>query len=244
MNKSVSYLADTMQTQTTRLTRYSFFFNLIFLVGTPIYAGDQPSPEALEKWFASDDPAPPEIQDVNEGELHFFTTPPDKRVPAMLNEITISPASMETGWVNIKQCHQNLDPINAVEVVYRYHQMRELQIISSERINKAWVEGQSVQLEDVQHGGSLCVSLQARILYPDGESRFALRNGPFERKFLDGYFPLHVMLTVHYPAQQIQFVTCKPKPTAGFELIHSIGQVHIDTWFEGKLLTELTFERH
>lgn len=213
---------------------------LAFIV--PVCADAEPSHEALEKWFESDDQVHPYIDNINEGELHFLPKPPGKRVPTMVNEITISNTSVESGWVNIHQCYEDLDPITAVEVVYRYHKMRNLKINSTENIKKAWVKEQSVQLEEVGQEASLCVSLQARILYKDGEKHFVLRNGPFERKFLDGYFPLHVQLNVQYPDDKLHFMGSKPGAGPGFTVRQTDASISIDAWFEGKLMTELLFE--
>jgi len=220
----------------------------IFLVGilltfvVPVWADTEPSREELEKWFESDDQEHPYIDNISEGELRFLPRTPGKHVPTMVNKITILNASLETGWVNIHQCHEDLDPIAAVEVVYRYHQMRNLKIHSIKNIKHARVEGQSVQLEDVGKRASLCVSLQARILYKDGKRRFVLRNGPFERRFLDGYYPLHVQLDVHYPADDIRYVGSKPGAIPGFKVRKARASVFVETWFEGKLMTELMFE--
>jgi hypothetical protein len=213
---------------------------LAFIV--PVWAEAELSPEALENWFESDNQAHPYIDHISEGELHFLPEPPDKRVPAMVNEITILVTSVETGWVDIHQCHEDIDPVTAVEVVYRYRKMRNLKINSTENIKKARVEGLSVQLEEVGHEASLCVSLQARILYKDGERRFALRNGPFERRFLDGYYPLHVQLNVHYPIDKLHFTGSKPVAAPGFTVRQTDASVFVDAWFEGKLMTELLFE--
>ena len=156
------------------------------LIGVAIHcsANSEPSREALEKWFESDEQVLPYVDDVSEGELRFLVKPPDKRVTTISNEIHIYNHSLESGWVDIHQCYDDLDPIDAVEVVYRYHNMRQLKILSTEKIKKAWVEKQSVQLKQVEKSAKLCVSLQAQIFYQQGKLGFVLRNGPFERRFL------------------------------------------------------------
>ncbi len=219
-----------------------FLFGILLALFVPVWADTDPSHQALEDWFESDDQATPYIDNISEGELRFLPKSPRKRVPTMVNQITISNSSVETGWVNIHQCHEDLDPITAVEVVYRYHKMRGLKIISTKNIKKAWVEGLSVQLEEVSHKASLCVSLQARILYKEGEKHFALRNGPFERRFLDGYYPLHIQLTVQYPTNKLHFMGSTPGAEPGFTVRQTDASVIVDAWFEGKLMTELFFE--
>ena len=213
---------------------------LIYL-SLSVVASNEPSQEALERWFENDDMALPETDKVNEGELQFLLQPPKKRTTSVTNNIKIDYESLKTGWVTIDQCYEQLDPINAVEVVYRYHNMRYLTIHSTSKITKAKVEGQSVQLTEVQKGAKLCVSLEAQIFYRQGNYHFVLRNGPFERRFLDGYYPLHVSLHVTYPANKLQFMGSKPIATRGFDVKQTQGTIEVDAWFEGKLMTELSF---
>jgi len=77
-----------------------FLFAICLAFIVPVWAEAELSPEALENWFESDDRAHPYIDSISEGELRFLRKPPDKRVPTMVNEITILITSMETGWVN------------------------------------------------------------------------------------------------------------------------------------------------
>lgn len=214
------------------------------LIGFAIHSSvnSEPSREALEKWFESDEQVLPYVDEVSEGELRFLVKPPDKRITLISNEINIHNDSLKTGWVDIHQCYDDLDPIDNVEVVYRYHNMRKLKILSTEKIKKAWVVKQSVQLKEVQKGAKLCVGLQAQILYKQGKQRLALRNGPFERKFLDGYYPLHVTLKIIFPAKKLRFASSKPATTAGFRVRETDNSIEVDTWFEGKLKTELLFD--
>jgi len=216
---------------------------ILFCLAVPVWASSgEPSAEALEQWFESDEQVLPYVDDVSEGELRFLVKPPDKRTTSISNKIDILNTSIESGWVDIEQCYGDLDPIDAVEVVYRYHNMRNLKILSTENIKKAWVEQQSVQLNEVEKGAKLCVSLQAQIFYKQDGKSFALRNGPFERKFLDGYFPLHVKLRVFFPEKSLRFTDSKPAATPGFTVRRNASSIEIDTWFEGKLTTELFFE--
>ena len=212
----------------------------VFILGAPVYASE-PSVEELERWFESDDTAPPKTDNVNEGKLVFLSKIPDKRIPTVINNITITENSLLTGWVTINQCYQDLDPISAVEIVYRYRQMRNLKIKSSKNIHSVRLEGNSVQLNEVNPGAGLCVNLQAQILYLSNESKFELRNGPFERKFLDGYYPLYVQLKIQYPSKKIVFITSEPHASPGFIIREDTNQLIIDTWFEGKLTTKLIF---
>lgn len=219
--------------------KFSVALLVVFVI--PAWADSEPSPEALERWFESDEMTSPYDDKISEGELRFLASPPEKRTTSISNKIDILNNSLESGWVSIDQCYSELDPIDDVEVVYRYHNMRKLKIVSTKHIRKAWVEGQSVQLKAVAKGAELCVSLQAQIFYKQGKRNYVLRNGPFERRFLDGYYPLHVKLNISFPASQLRFIDSKPAVTTGFNLRQTPGSVQVDAWFEGKLTTELMF---
>ena len=199
------------------------------------------SQQELEEWFYDDERLHPFEDQVNEGTLQFLTTPPEKRVPYSQNLLTITEQSLLDGWVQIEQCHEQLDPIHAVEVVYRYKQMRGLRITKAKRIGRARVDGQSVQLEDVQTGAELCIQAEARILYKQATGGWVLRNGPFQRRFLDGYFPFHVRLRVNFPSQLLRYVGSQPQATAGFKVVAKTDSVVFDAWFEGQLFLEVYF---
>ncbi|MGD8783762.1 MAG: hypothetical protein PVG75_04965 [Thioalkalispiraceae bacterium] len=219
------------------------FIIVSFIFTTLAYAANEPTEEELERWFESDELLPPEFSKVNEGELVFLTKKPDKHVPFIENTIKIDEESIESGWVNIFQCYKGLDPIENVEIVYRYKQQRGLTIHSTNNISSAVVKNNSVQLVGVDKAASLCVSLQARIFYKIAEDTYELRNGPFERRFLDGYYPMHVQLNVAYPEKLIEFVNILPAPEAGYVVETKSNGIFIDAWFEGKLTVALNFTR-
>jgi hypothetical protein len=212
------------------------------MLAPSIAAADDMSPEELERWFledADDDEA--RALAVNEGPLVFLPTPPDKPAHHSHNTLTIDDNSLSSGWVKLGQCHRNLDPVPASQVVYRYHRMRGLRIESSSGIERVWVEDNSVQLSNVHHHATLCVSAEVGILYRNPDNSYSLRNGPFHRKFLDGYYPMQVTLDIHYPAARLQIQDITPTPQPGFSVSPSPGRLLINTWFEGELRTELRF---
>lgn len=87
----------------------------------------------------------------------------------------------------------------------------------------------------------LCMQAEARILYKQANGYFILRNGPFQRRFLDSYFPMHVSLTVRYPGHLLYFSSISPRARPGFQVKKETGLIHIDSWFEGKLMIEIEF---
>ena len=217
---------------------------LMFLMVVPlsVIAFDEVTSEQLEKWFEDDEQDHPFDRKSDGGTLVFLQAPPLKQAPQSSNILTIRSQSLETGWVAIDQCHAQLDPIHRVEVVYQYQAMRNLRITETSGIRRAWVEGQSVQLEGVQQGARLCVQAEAKILYRQDDKHYLLRNGPFQRRFLDSYFPMHLSLTIRYPDDLLSFQGISPAATGGFNISPEKGAIRVDTWFEGKLLIEFEFK--
>jgi hypothetical protein len=126
-------------------------------------------------------------------------------------------------------------------VVYRFRQMRGLHVTEARHIGRAWVEGQSVQLKDVGKEARLCVELEAQILYHQEDGRYLLRYGPFQRKFLDSYFPLHISLDVDYSEAPLKLEKITPAPTQGFAHREGKNRLSLEGWFRGKLTIELLF---
>jgi hypothetical protein len=195
----------------------------------------------LEDWFNED--AAPAVPQAREGELIFLSTPPEAATLHSINAITVTRSSLDDGWVQVRQCYQGLDAVPAAEVVYQYRNMRALRIQSKSNIGDAFTRGQTVQLSDVQRDARLCVGLEAQILHPQSGGRFLLRTGPFHRRFLDGYFPLHVSMDLRFPAALLRYLGTSPLPRPGFELEVKDEQLHIDAWFAGKLQIEVNFSR-
>ena len=188
----------------------------------------------------SDELTPP--TQSSDSQLTFIPSPTDKPTLHSINEITISPQSIKSGWVDLKQCYQYLDPVPEMEVVYNYKNMRKLTIIKSQNIEQAFVKGQSVQLENVLKNAQLCVRTEVRIFYKNKDGSYKLVNGPFHRQFLDSYFPFHLTLKINYPTTQLKFISSKPKPQFGFVVKRADNTLVIDSYFTGKLYTEITFK--
>lgn len=198
------------------------------------------SADDLEKWFMSDEiTAPTQSSDHH---LTFIPAPTSKPALHSINEITITPQSIKAGWVDLMQCYQYLDPVPEMEVVYNYKAMRKLRIIKSKNIEQASVKGQSVQLENVLKNAQLCIRTEVRIFYKNKDGTYKLVNGPFHRRFLDSYFPFHLTLKVKYPSTQLEFINSKPKPQSGFVVKQSNNTLMVDSYFTGKLYTEMTFK--
>jgi hypothetical protein len=172
---------------------------------------------------------------VNEGTLDFLHSTPDRRVLQTRNWLTITLGSLRHGWVELYQCQSNLDPVAAIEVVYRYHGLRSLRVISAHGIGDTRVEGNSVQLEQVQEGGEVCIEAEVQLLEPDGEGYYTLQSGPFHRRFLDGYYPVRLEYRIRWPAERLQLEAVDPPVQQGFSVRKQPGELTINTLFEGKL---------
>ncbi len=181
--------------------------------------------------------------DVNEGSLHFLETAPARPVHHHQNHIVIDRDSLETGWVRLSQCHDHLDPVPLAQVTFREGHIRDLKIDSATHIGDARVEGASVQLRDVEPGATLCLSAQTHAFHDAGSGYYSLTNGPYMRKFLDGYYPMRVTLDIRYPADQLQLLDVTPAAQPGFALDERPGFIGVDATFEGELQILVQFEK-
>jgi len=213
---------------------------LALLSVVTVRAAEPMTEQELERWFHDD--SEQRALAVNEGELAFLPVPPDKRTPHSHNTLTITPAGIDDGWVALTQCYDGLDPVAEAQVVYRYKQMRGLQVTRTANIGRAWVENDSVQLVDVAGNAELCIAAEVRVFYQNPDGSFSLVNGPYHRRFLDGYYPLHVTLTVRYPRDRLIYLDMQPPPQPGLSLQQDDDQLVVEAWFEGMLNTDIRFQ--
>ena len=211
---------------------------LLFSIGNSIIYSNEISAEELERWFNSDSLEPPRYErtaNVNEGDLVFLTQAPDKKIHHH--------HSLNDGWILINQCHRNIDKVSAAQILFKAGKVKNIKVVLSENIEKAWVEGASVQMENIKADAVLCVQANTRSLKQLKDGTYSLRNGPFMRRFLDGYFPLHVSLDLNYTQTNLELIDIQPVTQSGFEVKKMDGIVKIDTFFEGRLLTEFHFKQ-
>ena len=178
---------------------------------------------------------------VNEGELEFIPAADAVGAHAHRNHIRITDDSLQQGWVGLEQCHENIDAVPAAQILFRNGGVRKLEIASSSNIGKAWVEGHTVQLEDIAKHATLCIRGESQALYRLGDGHYRLRNGPYMRRFLDGYYPMRVALNIDYPADRIRLVSQSPTNQPGFDVHQREHSVDVDATFEGRLLTCFDF---
>ena len=199
--------------------------------------------DEMERWFNSDDPNPPNYQkvEVNEGELFFLEKKPLKAVHHHSNALTVYQTSLDNGWVKLEQCHNNMDRVPRIQVVFHKKRIRDIKVLNADSIGKAWVENNTVQLEDVKDNALLCIEAWSKALVKNKDGSYRLTSGPFMRKFLDGYYPIHVTIVVDFKDTSLQLVGVKPLAQNGFKVIRKAKTVSMDAWFEGRLKTQLTF---
>jgi hypothetical protein len=101
-----------------------------------------------------------------------------------------------------------------------------------------------VQLRNVSEGARLCLSAETRALHDGGNGYYALHNGPYMRKFLDGYYPMRVTIEVTYPAEALTLLDVSPAAQDGLRIVEAAGSVRLDAVFEGELRTVIQFQRN
>lgn len=177
---------------------------------------------------------------VNEGKLVFLRTPPAKPVHHHASRVTITAASLQNGWTHLEQCHENLDAVPELQIVFNPERVRKLVIRKTRNVGQAFVEGASVQLRNVGHDALVCLSAETHSLQALGAGVYELRSGPFMRRFLDGYYPIHVTFEVSYPPG-IALIDASPDAQPGVALSEEPQHILLDTWFEGRLTTSFRF---
>ncbi len=210
---------------------------LLFLSAFPaLQAAAEPAVDEDELLFKS-------AAEVNEGELRFLAEPPARPIHRHVNHITITDSSLDDGWVRLHQCHENLDPMPEVQVAYREGRVRNLRVTRAENIGQSWAETHTVQLRDVQRNAVLCIEAETRALWSAGDNRYVLANGPYMRRFLDGFYPMWVFMQVRLDTPKLRFVEAQPKTQPGFQFWQRDNEVGYDTVFEGILYTVMRFDR-
>jgi hypothetical protein len=162
-------------------------------------------------------------------------------------KIRLTRESIQTGWASINQCHRYLDAVASLEVVFHKERVRNLQITRFINIEQAKVEGSRVRVSNIMPQSELCLSAESRILHPvaaiNGRDRFEMKNGPFMRRFLDGYYPLTLRLEVEYPQDILQVASIEPVAQSGWQIRYDAGRLTMGGRFEGRLVTRIFFSR-
>ncbi|TKA89470.1 hypothetical protein FAZ79_05865 [Guyparkeria sp. SB14A] len=222
-----------------------------FPLGTPAApdASDERSSEEAEweaAWEAAEERARQEARarEVNEGELVFLDRAPDPKAARMEKRLDLDRESLEDGWAPMHQCHHNLDPAPAVQIVYNADRTRDIRITDSDGVGQAKVDGPSVQMRDIERGARLCVTADVLAIMPHPDATgYVVDNGPFMRRFLDGYYPMQVRLEVNWPAGMLALEQSTPPAQPGLAIEANEHGVTLDAHFEGRLESRLHLVR-
>ena len=182
--------------------------------------------------------------EVNEGKLEFLAEPPAELVHHHQNLMTLRRASLADGWVKLEQCHSNIDRVSRAQILFRAGRIRNLRITVSENIGRAWVDGASVQLSDIGPDSQLCLAAESFALSAGADGSYQIDNGPFMRRFLDGYYPMRVSQKIVLADSGLSFAAIHPQVQPGFDVRVTAESIDFDAWFEGRLKTEIKLVRN
>lgn len=171
--------------------------------------------------------------------LVLIEAPPPDDLYRLVNRLRITADSLASGRVRVEQCHENLDPVPNLEIVYRPGRIDWIRIRSHSNIGRARVDDHSVQLQDIQRGARLCLTLSKRMTEGEHEGEYRLRHGPFYRRFLDGYYPMRVSFRLDYPADRARVRLINRDEIAGAGIRESAGRMEVDAHFAGKFTLTL-----
>jgi hypothetical protein len=199
----------------------------------PLAAGEEVDPFDDDSLWEIPKPA------GNRGALNLLGTAPEGRVHHHENQITVAASSLDDGWVTLRQCHQDIDRVGRAQILYNAATTRDIEIESQSNIAETWVEGASVQLRHIQPEAELCIRARSQMLRILEDGSYVLENGPFMRRYLDGYFPMRVTVAVDWGDLDLALADSEPAPQPGFTVTESQHGVVIETTFEGRLKTAL-----
>ncbi len=179
----------------------------------------------------------PDQTQTTSPELTFLLEEPDRTPHHHQNQIRITQSSLEDGWADLRQCHNDVAAIRRMVIVYNEARIDELQVESTRNIESARAEGDRVDLRGVQRDAEVCVTARMKIVEDEGDGVYRLENGPFVRRFLDGYFPMRVTMAVSWGDLDLRLAETDPADQDGFEVVTSDHGFMFDTLFEGELRT-------
>lgn len=208
-----------------------------------LYTGPGAAVTQADDWPAWVDDAErlrQQIADVNEGELDFLPGPAAAGVHHHASRVVISEQSLHDGWIVLEQCHVNLDRVAAAQILFNPTRSRNLEVVSFDNVGAAFVEANTVQLRDIRPASRVCIRSESQALHNDTDDVFELQNGPFMRRFLDGYYPLQLTLDIEFPAS-LTLADFSPAAQPGFAVTEAAGRVHVEALFEGRLRTRFRF---
>ncbi len=165
----------------------------------------------------------------------------EKEVHQIRMDLIHTPQSLENGWVKMSQCHRNMAPTGRSSVDFKPERIRALKLLSFKEIGRAWIGegGISVEMEEVSRGNEICLEGEVRSVYLDGDT-YHQKSGPYYLRFLDGFFPLKLDLTVDSSQSGVRVSAVHPSSVP-----YMVDQyrLRIDLLFEGRLNLDFTLQQ-
>lgn len=157
--------------------------------------------------------------------------------------LRLTPSSIGDGWVKNAQCHTRFAKMPSLQIVFNPDTIRNIEIVEAENVAGAWIEGASVQLEQVNENSRLCLRSDNRLLSKNPKtSQYELKVGPFYYRYLDGYFPMRLELDVEFPGSKLRLLDTDPDAGPGIWVQKQPGRVRFESLFQGKLWITFRFE--
>lgn len=209
---------------------------LVLLPGLAWSAGDSEA-----EWFNDDWES--RVAEVSEGQLLWQQGPITAQTPRVTIHIEFDPAGAQSGWLAVSQCHAPLDPVPAAELVFTERKVRVVRVVAYERIAQVSVQGEQVELTGIGAAARLCVDSEQQIAQPLPGGLLAVIAGPYQRRFLDGYYPQGIEIGLHYPADRFRFVRLHPAELASqADLQDRPGELHFTAHVAGRLKFAFVFQ--
>lgn len=177
---------------------------------------------------------------ISSGEIRWIEPEKTKNSYRLETDLFIPKSALDDGWINFQQCHFELDAVPKIEVVYHPDKTRSLALSSSKKIEHITVNQASVTLEKVSKGAFVCISGQSKALIKTAKG-YTLNRGPYMRKFLSGYYPMHLKEQINWNKVPLTLISPESTNQLGKSIIATSKHISANYWFEGKLQTHYNF---
>ena len=215
-----------------RRSRPSFALALLCLLPFPAAA----APAADDAWLLEDTADAVTPYDET---LVLIDAPAPGDLYRIRNQVILTADSLHSGWIRIEQCHENLDPVPDLQIVYRPGRIDWIRLRGHSNIGRVRIEDLSVQLQDIQPGARLCLTLRKRMSNGEREGEYRLSHGPFYRQFLDGYYPMQLIYRLDYPAGRATAGLLNREQISGTDIRESAGRLEVEAHFAGRFKLDL-----
>jgi hypothetical protein len=185
-----------------------------------------------------------EFSDIaTEGQIKYLKERPDPGAYSYESRVKITPASLESGSVQIATCHYQLDPIRKVVIVFNPNRIQAIAVKSIDKMASAEVKNNQVVLTDVERGASICIDLQSKALDQVAAGQYRLNAGPLMRRYLDGYLPMAAKIRVDWPANMLTVDKTTPSEKEGIQVVQGNDGVQLDMIFAGKMTAQIDLKK-